>query len=314
MTKRTRTYIFIIKNKDIESPWSYLCTLEEDCDYFCMNVIRKTISGYIRFKSPKSVTYVSKLLHYDCEVYPEYRNDVDVRKSLLCSNEINFFEKGIPKKNTFRVDNYPSQQQSQPIIIDEKTKESIVNSIQEKNKTVLEEIKQQTKIVNDTKHYIMCNTPVNLNKKFNLNNYLNVICKDAINFDIFMSSFTTCTDNILLFKNSGYVNAISKIFITAYNNLELSTRPIYCTDIKRKTIYVKVDNKWIIDKTLHYINSIIHHIVNSTFIAAKQTMDNNCTEYHNIINSMICGYTTDDIQKNINKIVHNILPYIQVTK
>jgi hypothetical protein len=129
-----------------------------------------------------------------------------------------------------------------------------------------------------------------------------------------MSSFTTCTDNILLFKNYGYVNAISKIFITAYNNLELSTRPIYCTDIKRKTIYVKVDNKWIIDKTLHYINSVIHHIVNSTFIAAKQTMDNNCTEYNIIINSMVCGYTTDDIQKNINKIVHNILRYIQVTK
>jgi hypothetical protein len=96
-----------------------------------MNVIRKTISGYIRFKSPKSITYLSKLLNYECEIYPEYRNDIDVRKSLLCSNESNFFENGIPKKNTFRVENYPSQKQHIP---------------------------QQPIIQNDTKHYTMCNS------------------------------------------------------------------------------------------------------------------------------------------------------------
>lgn len=140
MTKRTRTYIFIIKNKDIESPWSYLCTLEEDCDYFCMNVIRKTISGYIRFKSPKSVTYISKLLNYNCEVYPEYRNDIDVRKSLLCSNESNFFEKGTPKKNTFRVE----KQQPQPInsvIIDDQSQEQY-KELEEKYKNLEEKYKE----------------------------------------------------------------------------------------------------------------------------------------------------------------------------
>jgi hypothetical protein len=309
---RTRTYIFTIKNKDIELPWAYLCALEEDYDYLCMNVIRKTINGYIRFKSPKSLYYVNKLLQFDSETYPEYRNDVDVRKSLLCHDDSKFFEKGIPKNNAYH---YNLQQPIiQKVVIDEETTELIANTIQEKNKMVLEEIKQQTKIVNDTKHYIMCNTPVDINKTFNLNNYLNVICKDAINFDIFVCSFTPCTDNISLFNNNGYVDATSKIFINGYNNLELSARPVYCTDMKRKTIYVKVNNQWIIDKTLHYIHNVIHHIVTSTFIAVKQTIDNNSVEYINIIISMLAGVTPEDIQKNINKIVNIILPHIQVTK
>ena len=47
----------------------------------------------------------------------------------------------------------------------------------------------------------------------------------------------------------GYVDGIVRILVKALNNLDVTERPIHCTDIKRETVYVKDQDKWEIDNT-----------------------------------------------------------------
>ena len=42
----------------------------------------------------------------------------------------------------------------------------------------------------------------------------------------------------------GYVEGISKIFIRNLNNMDVTERPIHCSDQKRLQFYVKKENKW----------------------------------------------------------------------
>jgi hypothetical protein len=42
----------------------------------------------------------------------------------------------------------------------------------------------------------------------------------------------------------GYVNGISNIIIKNLRSLDVTERPIHCTDKKRETLYVKHENKW----------------------------------------------------------------------
>ena len=45
-------------------------------------------------------------------------------------------------------------------------------------------------------------------------------------------------------KDNGIVKGISNVFVSELNALDIDKRPIHCTDTKRKTLYIKDDNKW----------------------------------------------------------------------
>lgn len=42
----------------------------------------------------------------------------------------------------------------------------------------------------------------------------------------------------------GYVEGVSKIIIKNLNALEVTQRPLHCTDKKRDTVYVKDEDEW----------------------------------------------------------------------
>jgi len=42
----------------------------------------------------------------------------------------------------------------------------------------------------------------------------------------------------------GFVGGISKIFLNNLKQLDVTERPIHCTDVKRETIYIKDENTW----------------------------------------------------------------------
>ena len=45
----------------------------------------------------------------------------------------------------------------------------------------------------------------------------------------------------------GYVEGLSSIFVKALKDMDVTERPIRCTDIKRETVYVKDQDKWEIE-------------------------------------------------------------------
>lgn len=79
---------------------------------------------------------------------------------------------------------------------------------------------------------------------FNLNVFLNETCKDAINMSDFIQNLTVELKDLEFTKKNGVVSGVSNIFVNGLNALEVEKRPIHCTDSKRKTLYIKDENKW----------------------------------------------------------------------
>jgi hypothetical protein len=82
------------------------------------------------------------------------------------------------------------------------------------------------------------------NKTFNLQFFLNETCKDAMNIMDFVDSIKLTLSDLEKVGQIGYVEGISNIITTNLKALDVTQRPIHCTDTKREILYVKDENKW----------------------------------------------------------------------
>ena len=82
------------------------------------------------------------------------------------------------------------------------------------------------------------------NNHFNLQFFLNVTCKDAINISDFISGLDIRPEHIERFGRIGFVDGITRILMDGLNSLEKHKRPIHCTDLKRDTMYIRESNQW----------------------------------------------------------------------
>ena len=85
---------------------------------------------------------------------------------------------------------------------------------------------------------------MNNNKTFNLQFFLNETCKDAMNINDFVDSIKVQLCDLERFGEIGYVENLSNIITTNLNALDVTERPVHCTDKKRETIYIKDEDKW----------------------------------------------------------------------
>jgi hypothetical protein len=88
------------------------------------------------------------------------------------------------------------------------------------------------------------NNTINNNQKFNLNFFLNETCKDAMSIEEFVNSIRITVEDLLTIGDAGFVNGVSDIFVKQLRDLDVSKRPIHCTDSKRETIYLKEEAAW----------------------------------------------------------------------
>jgi hypothetical protein len=84
----------------------------------------------------------------------------------------------------------------------------------------------------------------NNNKTFNLNLFLNETCKDAMNITDFVDSIKLQLSDLEKVGDVGYIEGISDIITTNLKALDITQRPIHCTDKKREVLYVKDEDKW----------------------------------------------------------------------
>jgi hypothetical protein len=107
----------------------------------------------------------------------------------------------------------------------------------EQNKTILE-LSKNNSITNSTIH------TNSHNKSFNLNLFLNETCKNAMNITDFVNSLQLQLSDLENVGEVGYIEGISNIIIKNLNALDITLRPVHCTDKKRETMYIKDENKW----------------------------------------------------------------------
>ena len=82
------------------------------------------------------------------------------------------------------------------------------------------------------------------NKTFNLQLFLNEDCKDAMNISDFVDSIKFQLADLEHMGRVGYVEGLSNIIIKNMNALDVTKRPLHCTDEKRETLYIKDGGVW----------------------------------------------------------------------
>jgi hypothetical protein len=120
-------------------------------------------------------------------------------------------------------------------------KDELIDYLIKENKEIKELILELAK--KDTYNQSINHTN-SYNKSFNLNFFLNETCKDAMNIMDFVDSIKLQLSDLERVGELGYVEGISSIIVKNLKELDVTKRPVHCTDKKRETIYIKDDNQW----------------------------------------------------------------------
>lgn len=156
-------------------------------------------------------------------------------------------------------------------IIFEKFDEILEKSNEISKDLILNVIKEQAKIFTDLipkigNNIITTNNNTNTNtnsnnvkQNFNVNVFLNENCKDAISLNDFVKKIEVSVNDLLFSKEKGLIKGISNLFIKNLNELPMIQRPLWCSDKKRKKIYVK-EESWTEDVDNNKTKEAIYNI------------------------------------------------------
>ena len=93
--------------------------------------------------------------------------------------------------------------------------------------------------------------------KFNLNIFLNETCKNAMTLEHFLNNLQIEIEDIEYVGTHGYVEGMTHIITERLNALDITERPIHCTDVKRETMHIKGEDAWHKDVDDEKINSLV---------------------------------------------------------
>ena len=103
---------------------------------------------------------------------------------------------------------------------------------------MMEQSSMMMKVIENGTHNTTTHTNSH-NKAFNLNFFLNETCKDAMNITDFVESIKLQLSDLERVGEVGYVEGISNIIVKNLKDLDVTQRPVHCTDKKRETMYIK---------------------------------------------------------------------------
>jgi hypothetical protein len=117
----------------------------------------------------------------------------------------------------------------------------MMKSNQDLQKSLMEVCKNGTSQSNTQ----ISNSMVNSNNKtFNLQVFLNETCKDAMNLTDFVNSLQIQLSDLEKVGRDGFVAGISNIIVKNLKALDVTMRPVHCSDQKRETMYIKDKDEW----------------------------------------------------------------------
>jgi hypothetical protein len=121
----------------------------------------------------------------------------------------------------------------------------------------------------------------------------------------------------------GYVEGISNIIIKNLKGLDVTQRPVHCTDKKRETMYIKDEDKWEKDEEKKKLHKVVRKVTckNQNLIPKFKEKHPDCNTYHSkfsdqynkiIIESM--GGSGDNEYEKEEKIIKNISKQVFIDK
>ena len=204
------------------------------------------------------------------------------------------------------------------------TNDMILNLIKENQelKTQMLEISKQCLSANTTTINNSNNNSNNNNTTFNLQFFLNETCKDAMSIQDFVHSIRVTIEDLKRIGNAGYVEGVSALIIDHLKDLDITKRPLHCSDVKRETMYIKDNDVWAKDNEhKEKLKSVLNEI-NKRNVKAIQQYQNQYPDY-NTHNSKVSheyneivfecfGGKNDNMDESKQKVIGRIAPVVKV--
>ena len=198
----------------------------------------------------------------------------------------------------------------------------------EKHEENIDLQKQLLDVVKDGKTFnnTMSNSHNNShNKTFNLNFFLNETCKDAMNMKDFIKSLEMSFSELEKMGEVGFAEGMSRLFVDRLNKLDITKRPIHCSDIKREIIHIKDDNKWERDNAnLDRLRKIIKQLTIKNILRVDDWKKANtgCTEYNSRKNGQylkmhiqaLGPVDDDEVKRDFGKIIRRVAETTAIDK
>ena len=168
------------------------------------------------------------------------------------------------------------------------------------------------------------NTTTTNNQNFNLNFFLNTTCKDAMNMSEFIENIEVNFKDIENIGKNGYVSGMTDMIVSRMKELDVTKRPMHCTDLKRETMYIKDNNEWAKDTPE---NKKLHQMI--TYMAKQnyakmplwrqrnpECLDSDHPKYDFCIKMMrnMLGDVGLEQKRLDNKVIKNLSKHILVDK
>ena len=185
-------------------------------------------------------------------------------------------------------------------------------------------LKQNTQLIEQNAELVKNGTHHTTNNKtFNLNFFLNETCKDAMNIMDFVDTIKVQLTDLIKVGEIGYVEGISNIITNNLKALDISQRPIHCTDKKREVLYIKDEDKWEKDEEKKKLRKAIKTVAYKNINALPQFKEKypDCKEsdskfsdqYNHLIIEAMGGPGDNNMEKEDN-IIKNISKLVIVDK
>jgi hypothetical protein len=184
---------------------------------------------------------------------------------------------------------------------------------------LIEAVKDTGNIYNSNNNTINSN-----NQKFNLNFFLNTTCKDAMNMSDFIENMEIDFKDIENIGRNGYVSGMTEMILSRIKELDVTKRPLHCTDLKRETMYIKDNDEWCKDtpentklrKTIGYVAKRNYATIPLWREKYPECQNWNDPKYDFCVDMMrnILGDIGEKQTRLDNKVIKNLSKHIVVDK
>ena len=212
------------------------------------------------------------------------------------------------------------------------TPELVVMLVQQNNNMqslMMEMMKNGTNNTNtntNTNSHNNTNTTTNNNNKtFNLNFFLNETCKNAMNLNQFVDEMVLNLSDLEETGRIGFAEGISNMIMKRLRALDVTERPIHCSDLKRETLYIKNENKWEKeDENKPILTNAVKNIAGKNMMQIfdwqKAHPDYNdpdtrtSDKYMKMLTNVMSGGTEEETNANYDKIIRNLIKEAAINK
>ena len=149
-----------------------------------------------------------------------------------------------------------------------------------------------------------------------INVFLNEHCQNAMSLEDFVKQLQITFEDLKYTGQTNYVEGISRILIKNLNKLSKMERPIHCSDVKRKVLYIKNEEGWEKDKQHENIKKCIKGVEFKQIQKIPEwTKEENIDiykdneegmKYQKIVFNTMGGMNTKKREKNKSNVIRNI--------